>query len=159
MPEYREPTAEQVALLVDQARWITERYESNAEGFMSRAGLLLGLIGVEGAVIAPAATHVTYRAIALVLLLVPSALLLVVLRPSRTLYPSHLQLVDAVLGRRHPTWLVVEQNLKVLEPELSLASQLKREAELRAAWYRLALYGLIGVQPFIVAALAIGATR
>ncbi|MFM7146618.1 MAG: hypothetical protein ACKOW5_09820 [Actinomycetales bacterium] len=154
-----EPDSAQVALLVQQAQWITERHERNAEGFMNRAGMLLGLIGVEAAVVASAPIPIQPRVVALTLLTATALVFLVVLRPSRTLYPSHLQLVDAVLGGRNPTWLILEQSLKVLDPESSLASQFKAEAEQRASWHRWGLYAFMSVQPFIVVVIVIGAMR
>ena len=36
MPDPREPTTEQAALLVAQAHWLAERYEANSEGFLTR---------------------------------------------------------------------------------------------------------------------------
>ena len=159
MPDPREPTTEQAALLVAQAHWLAERYEANSEGFLTRAGIFLGLLGVEAAVIAPAQAAVWSRITALALLIVPCGLLLAVFRRTVLRYPSHEELVTALLGSSHPTWLVVEQTLKVLDPDLSLTGQLKAEAERRQFWCTRGLYVLIGVQPLVAAALAIGVWR
>jgi hypothetical protein len=92
-----EPTTEQAALLVTQAHWLAERYEANSEGFLTRAGIFLGLLGVEGAVIAPAALWAKVAALAL--LAVPAVLLLVVFRKTAIEYPSHTELVAGVSER------------------------------------------------------------
>ena len=159
MPDPREPTTEQAALLVAQAHWLAERYEANSEGFLTRAGIFLGLLGVEAAVIAPAGAMLWAKVTALVLLAVPGVLLMAVFRRVVTEYPSHEELVTTLLGSSHPTWLVVEQTLKVLDPDLSLTGQLKAEAERRQFWCTRGLYVLIGVQPLVAAALAIGVWR
>lgn len=156
MPSPHEPTTEQAALLVTQAHWLAERYEANAEGFLTRAGILLGLIGVEAAVIAPAPTVLWVRVGCLALLLPPGALLMMVFRRRVVLYPSHTELVTAVLGTSHPTWLVLEQTLKVLDPDSSLTAQLKADSERRSYWWTRGFYVLMGVQPIIAFVLALG---
>jgi hypothetical protein len=156
MPESREPTTEQAALVVSQAHWLAERYEANAEGFLTRAGIFLGLLGVEAAVIAPAQAALWSRLVALGLLVAPGTLLLMVFRRYEVAYPSHEELASAILGTAHPTWLIVEQTLKVFDPARSLTAQLKAEAERRYFWCTWGLYVLIGVQPLVAIALVIG---
>lgn len=151
-----DPSAEEAALLVAQSHWLAERYEANSEGFLARAGIFLGLLGVEAAVIAPSQAAPWARLLALVLLLPPGLLLLAVFRRQDVAYPSHEELASAVIGGAHPTWLVVEQTLKILDPERSLTAQLKKEAERRYFWCTWGIYVLIGVQPAVVLSLAIG---
>ncbi|MHB1165686.1 MAG: hypothetical protein ACYC90_10925 [Candidatus Nanopelagicales bacterium] len=151
-----EPTTEQAALLVAQAHWLTERYEANSEGYLNRAGIFLGLTGVEAAVIAPAEVPTWARLVALALLLLPSVPLLMVFRRAVILYPSHADLASAVLSGRDPTWLVIDQALKVLDPEASLAAQLGAEADRRGFWCGLGLYALMVVQPLIAATILRG---
>ncbi|MFN8170633.1 MAG: hypothetical protein U0R65_02060 [Candidatus Nanopelagicales bacterium] len=156
MPDPREPTTS-VALLVAQAHWLAERYEANSEGFLTRAGIFLGLLGVEAAVIAPAGAMMWAKVTALVLLAVPGVLLMAVFRRVVTEYPSHEELVTAVFGTNHPTWLVLEQTLKLFDPAESLTAQLKAEADRRGYWWVRGSYALIGVQPLVLTVLVRGA--
>ena len=90
------------------------------------------------------------------MLVVPGPLLLAVFRRCDVAYPSHEELASAMIGGDHPTWLVLQQSLKVFDPERSLTAQLEAEAERRYFWCTWGLAALIGVQPLVAVVLAIG---
>lgn len=145
-----DPSATAILPVLDQARWLAERYEANSDGFQNRAAIIIGSIGVELALLADRTESNSLFSIFTFLLLVPGAIAVFAMRPRRFRYPDHSQFSEAISGKRHGTWLVCEQLLKQFSPEENLITQIKRESESRGYAVIAAFIGFVIVQAIIL---------
>lgn len=133
------------------ARFLVERHERIGEGLSRSSGVLLGLAGVEFALLAGVGTGAPLAATVSVgaLLLCAALSFIAVLAPRRMLAPSVEDLRRSVADGSDGARIALEQLIGVHDPGQSLVEQYRRDAARRAPWFGW------GVRLFALAQLAL----
>jgi hypothetical protein len=143
---------EEGKFLAQHVQWLIEREDAAADSFSTRAGVLLGGIGVElGFLVNIESTklRLSFAASSVVLLVVSAVLLLIAMVPRRILLGNSGDLVDVVADKRGATFTVVEHLVKYFDETSRPLNRYRVISRFRGRWF------MGGLLFFLVAQLLI----
>ena len=129
---------EEGRFLANHVQWLIEREDAAADAFSTRAGVLLGGIGVELAFlvnIESTKLRFGYAASSLSLLVVSAILLLISMVPRRVLVGDTDDLAAVVAGNRDATFTVVEHLIKYFDEANRPLSRYRLISRFRGRWF------------------------
>ena len=129
---------EEGRFLANHVQWLIEREDAAADAFSTRAGVLLGGIGVELAFlvnIESTKLRFSYAASSLSLLVVSAILLLISMVPRRVLLGDTNDLAAVVAGSSDATFTVVEHLIKYFDEANRPLSRYRLISRFRGRWF------------------------
>ena len=129
---------EEGKFLANHVQWLIEREDAAADSFSTRAGVLLGGIGVELAFlvnIESTKLRFCYAAASLSLLVVSAIFLLISMVPRRVAVGDTNDLAAVVAGNRDATFTVVEHLIKYFDEANRPLSRFRLISRFRGRWF------------------------
>jgi len=129
---------EEGKFMAHHVQWLIEREDAAADSFSTRAGVLLGGIGVELGFLVGidnSKLRFSYAASSLVLLVGSAVLLLVSMVPRRILVGDSGDLADVVAGKRDAIFTVVEHLVKYFDATNQPLKRYRLISRFRGRWF------------------------
>jgi hypothetical protein len=150
--------SEEGRFVADHVQWLIEREDAAADSFSTRAGVLLGGIGVEFAFIATIkVSGVSHKisVMALLALLFSALLLLISMVPRRINIGNPDDLAEVIDGRRNAVFTIVEHLVKYFAVEDRPLKRFRIISRLRGRWFMGGLLFFLTAQILIAVQLII----
>jgi CBS domain containing-hemolysin-like protein len=145
--------------LANHVQWLIEREDAAADSFSTRAGVLLGGIGVELAFLVTIEnTNLAFRyaLISLVLLVVSAILLLISMIPRRIAVGNSGDFAAVVSGERDATYTIVEHLVKYFDQANRPLNRYRLVSRFRGRWFMSGLISFLAAQIMIAVAFLMG---
>jgi hypothetical protein len=152
---------EEGKFLAEHIQWLIEREDDAADSFATRAGVLLGGVGVEFAFIATIkVSGLTHKisVMALLALLFSALLLLISMVPRRINIGNPDDLAEVIDGRRNAVHTIVEQLAKYFDVDNRPLKQYRIICRFRGRWFMGGLMLFLAAQILIAVQLIMKGT-